>query len=50
MFVCAVDTSVNEREPVEEFAEQYHEPEPEDLYREQDLPLGFENGKSNLIL
>ena len=50
MFVYAVGTSVNEGEPVEEFAEQYREPEPEDSYREQELPEGFEDGKFNLIL
>ena len=50
IFATAVDTGVNEGEPVEEFAEQYHEPEPEDPYREQELPEGFEDGKFNLIL
>ena len=34
--MCAIDTGVNEGEPVEEFAEQYREPEPEDPYREQE--------------
>ena len=48
--MCAVDTSVNEGEPIEEFAEQYREPEPEAMYREQELPEGFEDGKFNLIL
>ena len=48
--MCAVDTGVNEGEPVEEFAEQYREPEPEEPYREQDLPEGFEDGKFNPIL
>ena len=48
--MCAVDTGVNEGEPVEEFAEQYREPEPEEPYREQELPEGFEDGKFNLIL
>ena len=37
-------------EPVEEFAEQYREPELEEPYREQKLPEGFEDGKFNLIL
>ena len=46
----AVDTGVNEGEPVEEFAKQYREPEPEEPYREQELPEGFEDGKFNLIL
>ena len=50
LFVCAVDTGVNEGEPVEEFTEQYREPEPEEPYREQELPEGFEDGKFNLIL
>ena len=40
---------MNEGEPVEEFAEQYREPEPEEPYREQELPEGFEDGKFNLI-
>ena len=48
--MCAVDTSVNEGEPVEEFAEQYREPEPEEPYREKELPEGFEDGKFNLII
>ena len=48
--MCAVDTGVNEGEPVEELAEQYHEPEPEEPYREQELPEGFEDCKFNLIL
>ena len=48
--MCAVDTGVNEGEPVEEFAEQYREPELEEPYREQELPEGFEDGKFNLIL
>ena len=50
LFVCAVDDGLIEGEPVEEFAEQYREPEPEDPYREQKLPEGFEDGKSNSIL
>ena len=50
LFVYAVDTGVNEGELVEEFAEQYREPEPEEPYREQELPEGFEDGKFNLIL
>ena len=36
LFVYAVDTGVNEGEPVEEFAEQYREPELEDLCHEQE--------------
>ena len=50
LFVCVVDTGVNEGEPVGEFAEQYREPEPEEPYREKELPEGFEDGKFNLIL
>ena len=50
LFVCAVDTGVNEGEPVEEIAEQYRKPEPEEPYRKQELPEGFEDGKFNLIL
>ena len=50
LFVCAVDTGVNEGEPVVEFDEQCREPELEDSYREQELPEGFEDGKFNLIL
>ena len=50
LFVCAVDHGVNEGEPNGEHKEQYREPEPEDEYREQELPEGFEDGKSNLIL
>ena len=50
LFVCVVDTGVNVGEPVGEFAEQYCEPEPEEPYREQELPEGFEDGKFNLIL
>ena len=49
LFVCAADTGVNEGEPVE-FAEQYREPEPEEPYRKQELPEGFEDGKFNHIL
>ena len=50
LFVCAIDTGVNEGEPVEEFAEQYRESEPEEPYREQELPEGFEDGKFNPAL
>ena len=48
--MCIVDTGVNEGEPIEEFAEQYREPEPEDPYREPEILEGFEDGKSNSIL
>ena len=50
LFVCAVDHGVNEGEPNEEYTEQYRQPEPENEYREQELPEGFEDGKFNLIL
>ena len=50
LFVCAVDTGVDEGEPVEEFAEQYCETEHEGQYCEQEFPEGFGNGKFNLIL
>ena len=48
--VIAVADGVTEEENAEEFGDQYREPEPEDPYREQELPKGFEDGKSNLIL
>ena len=41
---------MNEGEPIEELAEQYREPEPEEPYREQELPEGFEDGKFNPTL
>ena len=50
LFVCTVDAGVIEEEPVEEFAEQYREPESEEPYREQEHPEGFEDGKYNSIL
>ena len=50
LFVYVVDHGVNEGEPVEEFAKQYREPEPEEPYREQELLEGFEDGMFNLIL
>lgn len=50
MLVCAVADEVTEEEPHEEFGAEYREKEPEDPYCEQELPEGFENGKSNLIL
>ena len=43
-----VADGVTEEENTEEYTEQYCEPEPENEYREQEL--GFEDGKSNLIL
>ena len=48
--VVAVADGMIEEENAEEFGDQYREPEPEDPYREQELPKGFEDGKSNLIL
>ena len=51
MFVCVVDHSVNEREPVDEqYCEQVCDPKPEGQYLDQNFPEGFENGKFNLIL
>ena len=50
MFECVVDHGVNEGEPIEEFADQYRDPEPENKYHEKELPEGFEDGKFNLIL
>ena len=56
MFVCVVDHSVNEGEPVDEqycdqvCEDQFRDPEPEGQYLDQDFPEGFENGKFNLIL
>lgn len=49
LFVCTVDHGVTEEEPVEELGGEYREPEPEDPYRDQELPEGFEDGKSNSI-
>ena len=48
--VIAVADGVTEEENTEEFGDQYHEPEPEDPYRKQELPEGFEGSKFNLIL
>ena len=48
--VVAVADGVIEEENAEEFGDQYREPEPEDPYCEKELPKGFEEGKSNLIL
>ena len=48
-FIVVAD-GVTKEENAEEFGDQYREPEPEDPYREQELPKGFEDGKSNLIL
>ena len=48
--MCAVDHGVNEGEPIEEFADQYRDLEPENKYREQELSEGFEDNKFNLTL
>ena len=54
--VCVVGHSVNEGEPVDEqyreqvCEDQYHDPESEGQYLDQDFPEGFENGKFNPIL
>ena len=50
MLFSPVDDGVTGEEHADEFEGQYREPEPEDLYREQELPEGFEDGKLNLIL
>ena len=50
LFVCAVDHGMSEEEPIKEFADQYRDPEPENKYREQELPEGFEDSKFNLTL
>ena len=34
--MCAIDHCMNEGEPIEEFADQYRDPEPENKYREQE--------------
>ena len=52
LFVCVVDHSVNEGEPVDE---QYREPVNEDQFRDpepegQDLPEGYEDSKFNPTL
>jgi hypothetical protein len=41
--LCVIADGVTEEE-------QYREPEPEDPYLEEELPEGFEDGKSNPIL
>ena len=56
LFVCVVDHSVNEGEPVDEqYYEQanedhFRDPKPEGQYLGQDFPQGFEDGKFNLSL
>ena len=49
-FVYVVDHIVNEGEPADEQRvneDQFHDPEPEEQYLDQDFPEGFENGKFN---
>lgn len=48
--MCVVDRIVNVEQLAKEFGDQYHEPEPEDPYYEQELLDGFEDGKFNLLL
>jgi hypothetical protein len=48
--ICVVANGVNEGEPQEEFRAEYRKKEPEDPYHEQQLPEGFEDGKSNSTL
>ena len=56
LLACVIDHSVNKREPVDEQyceqvnEDQYHDPEPEGQYLNQDFPEGFENGKFNPAL
>ena len=56
LFVCFVDHSANEGEPVNEQyyeqvnKDQFRYPELEGQYLDQDFPEGFENGKFNSIL
>ena len=56
LFVSAIDHGVTEEEPVNEqyreqmCEDQYHDPEPEGQYLDQDFLEGFVNGKFNLIL
>ena len=53
LFVGVIDHGVNEGEPVvEQYCEQanedqFHDPEPEGQYLDQDFPEGFEDGKFN---
>ena len=56
LVVCIVDNGVNEGEPIDEqyreqvCEDQFHDPEPEGQYLDQDFPEGFVNGKFNPIL
>ena len=57
-FVCVVVVvslslvadGVTKEENVEEYTNQYRDPEPEGQYLDQDFQEGFVNGKFNLIL
>ena len=56
-FVCVVVVvslslvadGVTKEENVEEYTNQYRDPEPEGQYLDQDFQEGFENGKFNPI-
>ena len=48
--VCIVVVVADREENTEDFGDQYREPEQEDPYREKELPEGFEDDKTNLIL
>ena len=48
--VCIVIVVADREENTEDFGDQYREPEQEDPYREKELPEGFEDDKTNLIL
>ena len=56
LFVCVVDHSVNEGEPIDkQYCEPVNEdqsrnPEPEGQCFDQDLPEGFEDGNFNPAL
>ena len=56
LFVCVVDHSGNEGEPVDEqyceqaSGDQFRDPESKGQYLDQDLPEGFEGGKFNSTL
>ena len=45
-----VADGVTEEENIEEYANQYRDPEPEGQYLNQDFPEDFANGKFNPIL
>ena len=56
MFVCAIDTGVNEGEPIDEQyceqanEDQFRDPEPKGQCFDQDPPEGFEDNKFNPAL